>query len=86
MPLQVYEEEFLCAITVFKISLLHLNQNQFNSLNVTACYDIAPCSVVEIYRRYRGACCLHHQDAWHIPEGCHLHALRRENLKTRQFN
>jgi hypothetical protein len=22
---------------------------------------VAPCSVVEVYRRFRGACCLHHQ-------------------------
>jgi hypothetical protein len=22
---------------------------------------VAPCSVVEVYRRFRGRCCLHHQ-------------------------
>jgi hypothetical protein len=22
---------------------------------------VAPCSLVEVYRRFRGACCLHHQ-------------------------
>jgi hypothetical protein len=25
-------------------------------------WDVAPCSLVEIYQRFRGACCLHHQD------------------------
>jgi hypothetical protein len=24
---------------------------------------VAPCSLVEVYRRFRGACCLHHQAA-----------------------
>jgi hypothetical protein len=24
--------------------------------------NVAPCSLVEVYRRFRGACCLHHQD------------------------
>jgi hypothetical protein len=23
--------------------------------------NVAPCSLVEVYRRFRGACCLHHQ-------------------------
>jgi hypothetical protein len=24
-------------------------------------WDVAPCSLVEVYRRFRGACCLHYQ-------------------------
>jgi hypothetical protein len=24
---------------------------------------VAPCSLVQVYRRFRGSCCLHHQDA-----------------------
>jgi hypothetical protein len=24
-------------------------------------WGVAPCSLVEVYRRFRGACCLHHQ-------------------------
>jgi hypothetical protein len=28
---------------------------------------IAPCSLVEVYQRFRGPCCLHHQgDEWSI--------------------
>jgi hypothetical protein len=23
---------------------------------------VAPCSLVEVYQRFRGPCCLHHQD------------------------
>jgi hypothetical protein len=29
---------------------------------MTAFWDISPCSIVEIYRRFRGAYCLNHQD------------------------
>jgi hypothetical protein len=51
----------------------------------TACWDIAPCSLIA-YRRFRGAYCLHHrrdESTRHsIPEGCYLHTLRRENLKS----
>jgi hypothetical protein len=28
---------------------------------MTVFWDVAPCSLVEVYRRFRGACCLHHQ-------------------------
>jgi hypothetical protein len=31
-------------------------------LKETALWNIATCSVVEIQRRLRGECCLHHQD------------------------
>jgi hypothetical protein len=31
------------------------------SLKLTVFRDVAPCSPVEIDRRFRGACCLHHQ-------------------------
>jgi hypothetical protein len=34
---------------------------------MTVCWDVAQCSVVEVYRRFRGAYCLHHQgDKWLI--------------------
>jgi hypothetical protein len=29
---------------------------------MTAAWDITPCSLVEVYRRFRSACCIHHQD------------------------
>jgi hypothetical protein len=30
-------------------------------MKITDFWDVAPCSLVEVYRRFRGACCLHHQ-------------------------
>jgi hypothetical protein len=34
---------------------------------------VAPCSMVEVYRRFRGACCLHHQTTRRTnPEDGHL--------------
>jgi hypothetical protein len=35
---------------------------------------VAPCSLVEVYQRFRGPCCLHHR-----PD---VHNRRRENLKS----
>jgi hypothetical protein len=52
-------------------------------------WDVAPCSMMEIDRRFRGAYCLHHLDdesyqtgRRNIPEDSHLHTRRRENLKS----
>jgi hypothetical protein len=33
------------------------------SMKITVFWDVAPCSLVEVYRYFRGACCLHHQGA-----------------------
>jgi hypothetical protein len=30
-------------------------------MKMTVLWVLAPCNLVEIYRRFRGACCLHHQ-------------------------
>jgi hypothetical protein len=27
---------------------------------------VAPCNLIEVYRRFRGACCLHHQGDDHL--------------------
>jgi hypothetical protein len=32
------------------------------SMNLTDVWDVAPCSLVEVDRRFRGAYCLEHQD------------------------
>jgi hypothetical protein len=32
------------------------------SIKVTVFWVVAPCSLVEVNRRFRGTCCLHHQD------------------------
>jgi hypothetical protein len=31
------------------------------SMKMTVFWDVAPCSLTEVYRRFRCACCLHHQ-------------------------
>jgi hypothetical protein len=38
-----------------------LCQDTFNASKFRVCWDIAPCSHVEVYRRFRGAYCLHYQ-------------------------
>jgi hypothetical protein len=50
---------------------------------------VAPCNLVEVYRRLRGACCLHNQGnsfykttQCNDPEDSHLHTRRHENLKS----
>jgi hypothetical protein len=36
-----------------------------------------PCNLIEIYRRFRGACCLHHQDAISYVDG-----LKRDQINV----
>jgi hypothetical protein len=31
------------------------------STKMAAFWDVTPCSLVEVYQRFRGTCCLHHQ-------------------------
>jgi hypothetical protein len=42
-------------------------------MKIAVFWVVAPCSLVEVYQRFRGTCCLHHQ-------GDRPH--RRENLKS----
>jgi hypothetical protein len=56
-------------------------------MKITALWDTAPCSLVEVDRSLRGAYCLHHQGddetiRRYIPEQCNLHTRRRENLTS----
>jgi hypothetical protein len=43
------------------------------SMKMAVFWVVAPRSMVEDYRRFRGVCCLHHQD----PEDSHLHETSR---------
>jgi hypothetical protein len=56
-------------------------------LKMIAFWDIAPCSLVEVDRRFRGAYCLRHcpDGDYFNPEGCNLHTRRRENLKSHRI-
>jgi hypothetical protein len=58
---------------------------------------VTPCSQVEVYRSFRGACCLHSQcketsvnfyqtTRRNNPEVSHLHTRRRENRKHHSFS
>jgi hypothetical protein len=44
----------------------HISQVRFQvlkagSMKMTVFWVVAPCSLVEVYQRFRGACCLNHQ-------------------------
>jgi hypothetical protein len=46
-------------------------------------WDVAPCSLVDIDRSFRGAYCLLILEAANsIPEDSYLHTRRRENLRS----
>jgi hypothetical protein len=49
-------------------------KKNMNEMKLTVLWDAAPRSLVEVYRRCRGAYCLHHEG--------HVHTLRSENLKS----
>jgi hypothetical protein len=54
------------------------------SFSMAVFWVVVPCSVVEVYQRFRSPCCLHHQDQTtrrYNPEDSHLRTHRRENLK-----
>jgi hypothetical protein len=63
----------MCDFTFFRFCNPNLTTNKSNTLfgeisgfhggnmKMTVFWDVAPCSLVEIYRRFRGACPLHHQ-------------------------
>jgi hypothetical protein len=67
--------------TVDKASLNNLRRNKnmlligrfqvltAASMKITVFWDVAPCSLVEVYRRCRGTCCLHHQGDYPDDEG-----------------
>jgi hypothetical protein len=31
------------------------------SMKMTVFWDVTPCSLVDVYQHFRGACCLHHK-------------------------
>jgi hypothetical protein len=46
---------------------------------MTVFWDVAPCSPVKVNRRFRGACCVHHQ----APDGGGIHLQEQVNLRER---
>jgi hypothetical protein len=62
-------------------------------MTMAVVWDVAPCSLVEVDRRFRDDYCLRHQGdktsvnfyettGRNIPEDNDLHIFRRENLKS----
>jgi hypothetical protein len=41
--------------------MLHEFYQHYKSLKIAVFWVVAPCSLVEVYQRFRGPCCLHHQ-------------------------
>jgi hypothetical protein len=96
-PYKIYTAE---RKLVENLILLHTGLHHFHfSYAYTSCsvfWDVAPYSLVEVYRRFRGACCFHQQTGStsktsvnfyqttrrNIPEDSDFHTRCRENLKS----
>jgi hypothetical protein len=35
-------------------------------MKIAVFWVVAPCSLVEVYQRFRGPCCLHHQGEFYV--------------------
>jgi hypothetical protein len=64
------------------------------STKIAVLWVVAPCSLVDVYQRFRGPCCLHHeglmvnfyQTTWRYnPEDKHLRNLKSYFLKLKLF-
>jgi hypothetical protein len=42
--------------------LVEISDSRSASMMMAVFWVVAPCSLVEVYRRFRSACCLHYQD------------------------
>jgi hypothetical protein len=67
-----------------KLCLTVLQQVRFQVLTATSMkmavyWNVSPCSLVEAYRRFTGACCLHHCPAQHT-EDTHIQNYIRMTL------
>jgi hypothetical protein len=56
------------------------------SMKMAVFWVVAPCSLVEVYRRFKGACCLHHhKDLWNngllLPDNTALQPRRQPYSK-----
>jgi hypothetical protein len=49
-------------LTAFRfVKAVNIFMSVNESTKMAVFWDVVPCSPVEDYRRFRGACCLHHQ-------------------------
>jgi hypothetical protein len=52
-----------CRIRVFSLVINYTDiENEVCSMKMAVFWVLAPYSLVEVYWRFRGACCLHHQE------------------------
>jgi hypothetical protein len=58
--LQYYQSAMRAGFNNTKLSSMHGEGNLCFTL-MTVFWAAAPCSLVEVYQRFRGPCCLHHQ-------------------------
>jgi hypothetical protein len=47
--------------TQLKFSIVKDHHEPTILLKIAVFWVVAPCSLVEVYKRFRGPCCLHHQ-------------------------
>jgi hypothetical protein len=47
-------------INLSELQEIHIIQSQI-LMKIAVFWVVAPCSLVEVYQRFRGPCCLHHQ-------------------------
>jgi hypothetical protein len=52
------------------------------SMKMADFWVVAPCSLVEVYQRFRGPCCLHHQGN-RLDDGDHTALQPRRQLSLR---
>jgi hypothetical protein len=45
-------------------ALSFVSSKQIRKTKMTVGWVVVPCSLADVYRRFRGFCCLHHQGDW----------------------
>jgi hypothetical protein len=68
----------------FALGVIASTHNVNTSLKMTAFCDITPCSLVEVYWRFRNACCLYHQGKNFFVCSC-IYSLRSLTLLGAMF-
>jgi hypothetical protein len=56
LDLKIYTEQFW-----FRYFSVNLDTKEQTSMKTAVFWVVSPCSLVEVYQRFRGSCCLHHQ-------------------------
>jgi hypothetical protein len=52
---------WMIIVTTHNYKMVRFQVLTAASMKMAIFWDVAPCSLVEVYRRFSGACCLHHQ-------------------------